>query len=215
MFFPVIDTEAYSLIDEPKLTGTPERRLLLAILERSILDFVGNDQVEVQEARTWIFGDTPPENLQESYREYTNLTPFSFAWVCQELDLDAKNISSVIAAMPRRGNQRVAPWYFNKTAEGSPGGSPGASPASKINSVQSEYTTTEQRQTPHTERDASVSTLKNRTPEKHLRLVKTVRGKKIRPGTMARRAMTRKTMARKLKSISPSDASRSLELVCA
>lgn len=123
MFFPVVDSEAYSLIDEPKLTGTPERRLLLALLERAILDFVGNDAAEVEAAREWIFGeedgDTP---ISDAHRA----SPFSFTWVCQELDLDPQNISGIIAAMPRRGSRRVAPWYFQKA------GDPQRSDASRV-----------------------------------------------------------------------------------
>lgn len=104
MFLPAIDQEAYNLFDEPQLTGTPERRLLLAILERAILDYVGNDPEEMQLAGEWLFDRE--ENDGES------LSPFSFLWLCQELDLDAEEISATIRAMPRRGKNRVAPWYF-------------------------------------------------------------------------------------------------------
>lgn len=114
VFFPVVDSEAYSLIDEPKLTGTPERRLLLALLERAILDFVGNDAAEVEAAREWIFGEEEGDSqISDAHRA----SPFSFTWVCQELDLDPQNISGIIAAMPRRGSRRVAPWYFQKTGD--------------------------------------------------------------------------------------------------
>jgi hypothetical protein len=109
VFLPVIDNEAYNLIDAPMLTGTPERRLLLAMVERAILDFVGNDPVEVEEAESWIFGEL----------ESTPLRPFTFPWICQHLDLDVASIAQTIKAMPRRGKNRVAPWYFNK---------PGAAP---------------------------------------------------------------------------------------
>jgi len=104
VFLPVIDSEAYNLIDAPMLTGTPERRLLLAMVERGILDFVGNDPVEVEEAEAWIFGE----------HETTLLRPFTFPWICQHLDLDVASITQTIRAMPRRGKNRVAPWYFNK-----------------------------------------------------------------------------------------------------
>jgi hypothetical protein len=104
-FYPVVDPEASSLIDMPQLTGTPERRLVLAVLERAILDYVGNDPQEVTTAESWLFDDV------------TNLTPepygdFSFPWVCQQLDLDMFQVAAVIKRMPRRGKHRVAPWYF-------------------------------------------------------------------------------------------------------
>jgi hypothetical protein len=87
------------------MTGTPERRLLLAILERAVLDFVGNDSREIEEAEAWLFGDLDsPTNEQ-----------FSFPWVCEQLDLDMYKIASKIRSMPRRGNRKVAPWYFAKS----------------------------------------------------------------------------------------------------
>ena len=87
----------------PNQTGSPERNLMMAILERAILDFVGNRPSDIKSAEDWIFSDA-----QEPQEE------FSFAWVCSELDLDPKSIAAAIKAMPKRGNNRVAPWYFNK-----------------------------------------------------------------------------------------------------
>jgi hypothetical protein len=101
--FPSIDGDATSLFDVPNETGTPERRLLLAVLERAILDYVGNDEKEIAEADDWIFDSDP-----------INKSVFSFGWLCQELDLDEEVIAEKIRSMPRRGNRRVAPWYFAK-----------------------------------------------------------------------------------------------------
>jgi hypothetical protein len=86
------------------MTGTPERRLLLAILERAILDFVGNDERELEQAEEWIFSSKKSGKVEH----------FSFEWVCEQLDLDAHKISEKIKAMPRRGSRKVAPWYFTK-----------------------------------------------------------------------------------------------------
>jgi len=103
-FFADLDRDFCSIFGAPNVTGTPERRLLLAILERAILDYVGNDPREVQEAEEWLFGG--PENGQR--------TQFSFAWLCEQLDLDPVRISRHIKSMPRRGNRKIAPWYFAK-----------------------------------------------------------------------------------------------------
>ena len=108
MLRTAIDPEAVNLIDCPQLTGTPERRLLLAILERAILDYVGNDEQEVAESESWIFDDLE----QPSYENFT------FSWVCLQLDLEPKKIAATIKSMPRRGNQRVAPWYFTRQQQG-------------------------------------------------------------------------------------------------
>ena len=87
----------------PNHTGSPERNLMMAVLERSILDYVGNKASDIQSAKEWIFSEA--HEPQEK---------FSFAWICSELDLDPKRIAEAIKAMPKRGNNRVAPWYFTK-----------------------------------------------------------------------------------------------------
>lgn len=103
-FFPGVDGEFEQVVGQPNMTGTPERRLLLAILERAILDFVGNDERELEQAEEWLFSNKNNGKVEN----------FSFEWVCEQLDLDPKKISSKIRAMPRRGSRKVAPWYFSK-----------------------------------------------------------------------------------------------------
>ena len=101
----VIDEDAFALFEEPNQTGTPERNLLMAILERAIRDYVGNCEQESNEAREWIF--------------QMNATPyseFSFGWICQQLDLVPERIATIIEGMPKRGDHRTAPWYFLKEA---------------------------------------------------------------------------------------------------
>ena len=104
MSYPAVDVEINSIFDSPNMTGTPERRLLMAILERALLDFVGNDAKECEESREWIFDALPNDSMLE----------FSFAWICQQLDLDITDIRNRIKAMPRRGTSRIAPWYITK-----------------------------------------------------------------------------------------------------
>ena len=108
MLYPAIDDEAVSLFDIPNQTGTPERRLLAAILERAILDFVGNDEKEMLEAQEWIFSEI--DGSEQLVGE------FSFPWLCRELDLDVQSIANKIKAMPKRGSHRIAPWYFSKAS---------------------------------------------------------------------------------------------------
>jgi hypothetical protein len=103
---PFIDDDAATLFDTPNMTGTPERRLLLAVLERAVLDYVGNDEREMEAAEAWLFEDL---NNQQSGE-------FSFTWICRELDLDVKRIAQKITEMPKRGSRRVAPWYFLKAS---------------------------------------------------------------------------------------------------
>jgi hypothetical protein len=102
-----IDVDGYNLFDYPNESGSPDRNLLMAILERAILDYVGNDAKELQDAEHWIFADLEEPGFEE----------FSFPWLCQQLDLDMDKIASQIKAMPKRGNRRVAPWYFNENSQ--------------------------------------------------------------------------------------------------
>lgn len=99
---PNIDTEADSLFDDSDGRGTPERNLLMAILERAILDYIGNQAKEAKEAEDWIFEAVEGNNAQS----------FSFSWICQQLDLDYQRAQQVITLMPKRGDNRTAPWYW-------------------------------------------------------------------------------------------------------
>lgn len=104
MNYAALDTEVNSIFDFPNPTGTPERRLLMAIFERALLDYVGNDQKEYDEAKEWLFETLPNDELVH----------FSFTWICQQLDLNIEDIRKRIKAMPRRGTSRIAPWYLTK-----------------------------------------------------------------------------------------------------
>ena len=102
-----IDEDAHIWFGPPNLTGTPERRLLLAVLERAILDFVGNDRKEVEAAEEWLFDEDVPQRPFEH---------FSLPWICQELDLDFAEVVDTVRNMPKRGKSRVAPWYLARAS---------------------------------------------------------------------------------------------------
>ncbi len=91
--------------------STPERRLLAAILERALLDLVGNETRERNMSQEWIFEVDEAESDEGTYEPYT------FAWVCRELDLDVRRTRDLIAKMPRRGQARVAPWHLARQQE--------------------------------------------------------------------------------------------------
>lgn len=99
-----LERDPLAHLELPNETGTPERNLLMAILERAILDYVGNDSREVEEADFWLFSDLIDPRFEQ----------FSFPWVCQQLDLDHTKIAAKIKEMPKRGSNRIAPWHFAK-----------------------------------------------------------------------------------------------------
>ena len=101
---PGIERDGADQFEAPNLTGSPERNLLMAILERAILDYVGNDSREVTSAEEWLFEEVNSPSFDE----------FTFPWVCQELDLDYERTARLIRQIPKRGNRRIAPWYLTK-----------------------------------------------------------------------------------------------------
>jgi hypothetical protein len=110
MLAPRLDEEAVSILGYHADNSSPETRLLTAILERAILDYVGNEKEEAQQAHEWIFGwELNPDLEEAKYKD------FSFAWVCHYLDINPFKVASYIKNMPKRGKNRVAPWYFDKT----------------------------------------------------------------------------------------------------
>ena len=108
-----VDDEGTSWFEAPNQTGTPERRLILAVVERAVLDFVGNDAREAEAAEAWLFDDDDDDGENSA-------SPFSMTWACQQLDLDITNIREQIKAMPKRGKNRVAPWYFSRATQLAP-----------------------------------------------------------------------------------------------
>jgi hypothetical protein len=109
---PQLDSDSLSLIDNPHSVSSPERKLCLAVLERAILDFVGNDTKERLGAEEWLF-DEADDSLKEEVPCYEEPV-LSFQWVCETLGLEASKIRSIIYNMPRRGANKVAPWYTMK-----------------------------------------------------------------------------------------------------
>lgn len=107
-FTPELDADGQVLYEEPNLTGSPERNLLMAILERALLDLVGNEDRQVEDAREWFFGDEPEILMQEE---------FSFPWICEQLDLDTNKVAAQVKAMPKRGSSRIAPWYTMRSRQ--------------------------------------------------------------------------------------------------
>lgn len=106
--FGSIEGDTIGLFAVPNSTGTPERRLLLAILERAILDYVGNDERERDEANIWLF-ETPDNEEQEF--------PITLSDICEALDIDLETVRRRVREMPRRGDKKVAPWYFTRSSQ--------------------------------------------------------------------------------------------------
>lgn len=55
---------------------TPEKELLLGILDRAVLDYHGLEPAQRTEAQEWLFEEEDP------------CSPFSFDWICDNLTLN-------------------------------------------------------------------------------------------------------------------------------
>lgn len=83
--------------------GTPEYQLLAAVLERAILDLRGIDITQTAEARdafAWI-------------NNSASEAPFTFLWVCQELNLDPAQARR-LAQQVFDGERVVAGFYGSR-----------------------------------------------------------------------------------------------------
>ncbi len=62
----------------------PELRLLAAVLQRAIHDFIGGEGEVREGARCWLMDDEPTD------------APLSFRFICEALDLDADSLRKAI-----------------------------------------------------------------------------------------------------------------------
>jgi hypothetical protein len=62
----------------------PELRLLAAVLQRAIHDYIGGEGDVRDSARLWLMDDEPTD------------APLSFAFICEALDLDSSGLRKAI-----------------------------------------------------------------------------------------------------------------------
>ncbi len=67
--------------------SAPERRLLAAVLQRAVADFIGGEEELRVDAEAWLMDE---ENLSES--------PLTFRFICEALDLNGDNLRRAIIA---------------------------------------------------------------------------------------------------------------------
>ncbi len=72
----------------------PEKKLLVAVLQRAITDFVSGDGDLKETARLWISGEETD-------------TPLTFSFICEALDLDAITLQRAIISQGDCENSRL------------------------------------------------------------------------------------------------------------
>ena len=70
----------------------PEKRLLAAVLQRAVADFVGGEDDMRKEAGGWLFDNSDSDDSDESS------PPLTFTFICEALDLDIDTLRKAIAA---------------------------------------------------------------------------------------------------------------------
>ena len=76
---------------------SPERRLLVALLRRAILDYLSSDTLEAIEAQEWLFSE-------EAFSEYHD--DFSFNWICEQLGIETSQLLKQLKVMEPKEEQR-------------------------------------------------------------------------------------------------------------
>lgn len=77
--------KGWSNSDVPGTTAhIPEKRLLAAVLQRAITDFVSGDGELRESARTWL------------YEEEVTDAPLTFRFICEALDLEYESLRRAI-----------------------------------------------------------------------------------------------------------------------
>lgn len=62
----------------------PEKRLLAAVLQRAVTDFIGGEGEIKEGARAWLMEDEPSD------------APLTFKFICEALDLDVAGLRKAI-----------------------------------------------------------------------------------------------------------------------
>lgn len=87
-----VDDEYELLTESRDWMDVPERRLLFAILERAVRDCLGNQGEDSEQATDWLFCDVDDDPH----------TPFSFQWICENLEVDQNEFRSKILKTARQ-----------------------------------------------------------------------------------------------------------------
>jgi hypothetical protein len=92
----------WSNSDVPSPGGViPELRLLAAVLQRAIHDFIGGEGDVREGARSWLMDDEPTD------------APLSFRFICEALDLD---VDSLRVAIGRQADAQVREFAVAEAA---------------------------------------------------------------------------------------------------
>ena len=99
----VLDSDLLPTLDPG---ASPEKRLLLAVLEQGIRDFLDKGKGYANQAKWWLFDD-----IEADFQN-----PFTCAWICKELDIDIRSLRSRVEHFSENGVPKEMVWVFKKQA---------------------------------------------------------------------------------------------------
>jgi hypothetical protein len=92
----------WSNSDVPQIGAfIPEKRLLAAVLQRAITDFLTGEGELREGARIWLLDDEPTD------------APLTFRFICEALDLDCDSLRKAILAQSQNSTTFVAAEAVN------------------------------------------------------------------------------------------------------
>jgi len=97
------------------LDARPEKALLMAMLERAILDFL--KKTEYSPGRTSVY-ENPQETASRWLLESVREAPFTFIWTCDMLDLNKDLIRQNIIEIKERGESLRASHLWSDAVYG-------------------------------------------------------------------------------------------------
>jgi hypothetical protein len=106
-----IDDDAFLVMNPTEGARSPEERLMLAVLERAIRDYIGGAPEERDDAEEWLFADDDPTTDD---REVQKFEPFSFPWICHVLDLNGAQILKRIVIAAEQSKSGTLPFFLDK-----------------------------------------------------------------------------------------------------
>lgn len=85
--------KAWSNSDTQKNEGfVPEKKLLVAVLQRAVTDFVSGDEEVQQEAYNWLMMEGNGDNDSAEDEEF----PLTFDFICEALDFESESLRKAI-----------------------------------------------------------------------------------------------------------------------
>lgn len=87
---------------EERSNRMPEHNLLIALLNRALLDYLGSGKEEHDLAAGWLYAE---EDAEEA---------FSYRWVCAHLGIEPDFLLGGVEMMREESNGRVKRWYLQR-----------------------------------------------------------------------------------------------------